>query len=162
RCSWKLHAQLLSLHNARVLAVDLPATNVFAADGVRPDKFRWTEVPSSDGSKLVLHNIPGRQTSTFVGRKRELEKLVDWFDEMTDYRPCLVFGDGGFGKTTLVLEFFNLLIEGEDEIKAPVPSIISYYTAKRTRWSEDGIIHIKGMSEAMEDSVRELMYCLGP
>ena len=159
---WKLHAQLLSLHNARVLTVDLPATNVFATDGVRPDKFRWTEVQSSHGSRLVLHNIPGRQTSTFVGRKRELEKLVDWFDEMTDYRPCLVFGDGGFGKTTLVLEFFNSLIEGEEEIKAPVPSIISYYTAKRTRWSEDGLIHIKGMAEAMEDSVRELMYCLGP
>jgi tetratricopeptide (TPR) repeat protein len=159
---WKLHAQLLSLDNARVLTVDLPATNVFATDGVRPEKFRWTEVPSIDGPKLVLHNIPGRQTSTFVGRKRELEKLVEWFDELGDYRPCLVFGDGGFGKTTLVLEFFNSLIEGEAETKAPPPSIISYYTAKRTRWSEDGLIHIKGMSEAMEDSVRELMYCLGP
>ncbi|HGM4888791.1 TPA: AAA family ATPase [Stenotrophomonas maltophilia] len=160
---WKLHAQLLSLDNARVLTVDLPATNVFATDGgVRPEKFRWTEVPSSNGPKLVLHNIPGRQTSTFVGRKRELEKLVEWFDETADYRPCLVFGDGGFGKTTLVLEFFNSLIEGEVETKAPAPSIVSYYTAKRTRWSEDGLIHIKGMSEAMEDSVRELMYCLGP
>lgn len=159
---WKLHAQLLSLDNARVLTVDLPADNVFATDGVRPEKFRWTEVPSSEGPKLVLHNIPGRQTSTFVGRKRELEKLVEWFDEMADYRPCLVFGDGGFGKTTLVLEFFNSLIEGEADTKGAVPSIVSYYTAKRTRWSEEGLIHIKGMSEAMEDSVRELMYCLGP
>jgi len=159
---WKLHAQLLSLDNARVLTVDLLADNVFATDGVRPEKFRWTEVPSSEGPKLVLHNIPGRQTSTFVGRKRELEKLVEWFDEMADYRPCLVFGDGGFGKTTLVLEFFNSLIEGEADTKGSVPSIVSYYTAKRTRWSEEGLIHIKGMSEAMEDSVRELMYCLGP
>lgn len=159
---WKLHAQLLSLSHARELTIDLPPSNVFSTDGPRPDKFRWSEVATPNGSTLVFHNVPGRQTSTFVGRKRELEKLVEWFKEIADYRTCLVFGDGGFGKTTLVLEFFNTLIEGAAETMAPIPSVISYYTAKRTRWSEEGLIHIKGMFEAMEDSVRELMYCRGP
>jgi len=159
---WKLQAQLLSLSNARELKVDLPPANMFAGDAPRPDKFRWSQVATAGGSSLVYHNVPGRQTSTFVGRKRELGKLVEWFGEIDDYRTCLVFGDGGFGKTTLVLEFFNSLIEGTADTTVPVPSVISYYTAKRTRWSEEGLIHIKGMSEAMEDSVRELMYCSGP
>ncbi|MGN6653718.1 MAG: nSTAND1 domain-containing NTPase [Rhodanobacter sp.] len=159
---WKLHAQLLSLTHARELTIDLPPSNVFSTDGARPDKFRWSEVATPSGSRLVFHNVPGRQTSTFVGRKREMEKLVEWFGEIADYRTCLVFGDGGFGKTTLVLEFFNSLLEGATETTAPIPSVISYYTAKRTRWSEEGLIHIKGMSEAMEDSVRELIYCRGP
>lgn len=114
------------------------------------------------GTSLVLHNVPVRQTSTFVGRKRELEKLSEWFEQVEDYRTCLVFGDGGYGKTTLVLEFFNNLLEGGIDTKATLPTVISFYTAKRTRWSEEGLLHIKGMADAMEDSVRELMYCLEP
>lgn len=159
---WKLNAQLLSCSNAREITISLPATNIFCTDDPRSDRFRWTDVPMPGGTKLVCHNVPGRQTATFVGRKRELDKLKDWFGEADDYRTCLVFGDGGFGKTTLALEFFNSLIEGSVETTVPLPTIISFYTAKRTRWSEDGLIHIKGMSEAMEDCVRELMYSIGP
>lgn len=159
---WKLNAQLLSASNARDITIDLPAANIFCNDEPRNDRFRWTDVPTSGGTRLICHNIPVRQTSTFVGRQKELEKLGEWFTEIEDYRTCLVFGDGGFGKTTLTLEFFNGLIEGSVDTKAPLPSIISFYTAKRTRWSEDGLHHIKGMSEAMEDCVRELMYCIKP
>ena len=159
---WKLYAQLLSWSNAREVTIDLPTTNIFCSDEPKSDRFRWTDVPTPNGTTLVCHNVPGRQTSTFVGRKKELDKLKEWFGEVDDYRTCLVFGDGGFGKTTLVLEFFNSLLEGSVDTTIPLPTIISFYTAKRTRWSEDGLVHIKGMSEAMEDCVRELMYCLGP
>lgn len=159
---WKLNAQLLSWSNAREVTIDLAATNIFCNDEPRSDRFRWTDVPTSDGTSLVCHNIPNRQTSTFVGRKRELDKLKEWFEEIQDNRTCLVFGDGGFGKTTLALEFFNSLIEGSVDTTVPLPTVISFYTAKRTRWSEEGLVHIKGVSGAMEDCVRELMYCLGP
>ncbi|MFC3864063.1 nSTAND1 domain-containing NTPase [Alcaligenes aquatilis] len=159
---WKLHAQLLSLTNAREVMADLSPNSVFCNDEPKGERFKWTDVPVTGGTSSVLHNVPVRQTATFVGRKKELEKLGEWFEQVEDYRTCLVFGDGGYGKTTLVLEFFNNLIEEGFDTKVTLPTVISFYTAKRTRWSEDGLLHIKGMADAMEDSVRELMYCFEP
>lgn len=159
---WKLHAQLLSWSDAREVTSVLSVANIFSSDQVSSERFRYAEVPTSTGSTLLFHNVPGRQTSNFVGRKRELEKLAEWFKEIEDSRTCLIFGDGGYGKTTLALEFFNGLVEGGVEASAPLPTIVSFYTAKRTRWTEEGLVHIKGMSEAMEDSVRELMYFFEP
>jgi len=160
---WKVQAQLLSWTDAREVTIDLSSNNIFARDHQPSDKFRWLDVPSGPASKLVLCNIPGRQTSTFVGRKKELDKLSEWLQDVVDSRTCLVYGDGGFGKTTLVLEFFNSLLEdGVDSTETFLPAIISFYTAKKTKWTEEGLVHFKGISDAMEDSVRELLYCLHP
>lgn len=73
-----------------------------------------------------------------------------------------MYGDGGFGKTTLVLEFFNNLLDSTLDCDLPLPSIISFYTAKRTKWTEEGLVNFRGISGAMEDGVRELMYSLYP
>lgn len=158
----KAHGHLLSWTDAREFTSDLSQGNVFSAESKAVEKFRWTEVPVHDKSFLLLNNIPSRQTSTFVGRGKELDKLKAWMGDIIDSRACLVFGDGGFGKTTLVLEFFNSLLEGAIQAEFPLPSVISFYTAKRTKWTEEGLIHFKGISEAMEDSVRELLYSLSP
>lgn len=157
---WKLQGQILSWSDARDITLDLSPTNLFSKEYRPNDKFRWSEVAYGRDSRLVLNNIPVRQTSTFVGRKKELDKLTEWLNDIADSRTCLVFGDGGFGKTTLVLEFFNKLIE--DGFESPPPSVISFYTAKKTKWTEEGLVHFKGISDAMEDSIRELMYCLHP
>ncbi|MFT3815999.1 MAG: ATP-binding protein [Acidovorax sp.] len=160
---WKLQGQILSWSEARDVTLDLGPSTIFSTEYRPNDRFRWSEVPYGGASRLVLNNIPVRQTATFVGRKKELEKLAEWLESIADSRACLVFGDGGFGKTTLVLEFFNQLIDdGPHNPKTPLPSIISFYTAKRTKWTEEGLVHFKGISDAMEDSVRELMYCLHP
>lgn len=160
---WKLQGQILSWSDAHEFTIDLSDSTIFSTAYRPNDRFRWSEVPYGETSRLVLHNIPVRQTATFVGRKKELEKLADWLESIADSRACLVFGDGGFGKTTLVLEFFNKLIEeGPQNHETPTPSIISFYTAKRTKWTEEGLVHFKGISDAMEDSVRELMYCIHP
>ena len=160
---WKLQGQILSWSDARDVTLDLGSSHIFLSEYRPNDRFKWSEVPCGSGSKLLLNNIPVRQTSTFVGRKKELDKLTEWLESIADSRACLVFGDGGFGKTTLVLEFFNQLIEsGPNNPGTPLPSIISFYTAKRTKWTEEGLVHFKGISDAMEDSVRELMYCLHP
>lgn len=160
---WKFNAQRLSWSDAKEITVDLGPTNIFSTEYRPNDKFKWVEVPYGTRTHLLLHNVPVRQTSTFVGRKKELEKLVEWLGDVADSRTCLVYGDGGFGKTTLVLEFFNKLIEhGFEAQDPPLPSVVSFYTAKKTKWTEEGLIHFKGVSDAMEDSVRELMYCLHP
>ena len=160
---WKLQGQVLSWSDARDITIDLGPTNIFSTEYRPNDRFKWSEVAYGGASRLVLNNIPVRQTATFVGRKKELDKLSDWLDNIADSRTCLVFGDGGFGKTTLVLEFFNKLIDdGVASQETPLPSVISFYTAKKTKWTEEGLVHFKGISDAMEDSVRELMYCLHP
>lgn len=69
-------------------------------------------------------------------------------------------GDGGYGKTTLVLEFLNNFLEGAIEPTGKVPEIISYHTAKMTKWTDEGLVHFAGISTAMEDCIKELMYCL--
>ena len=159
---WKAQGHILSWSNAREITIDLSPSNIFSAENKSLEKFKWTEVPGSSKSFLLLNNVPGRQTSTFVGRAKELDKLKEWLKDVADSRTCLVFGDGGFGKTTLVLEFFNNLLEGAIEGDFKLPSVISFYTAKRTKWTEEGLVHFKGISDAMEDSVRELMYCFNP
>ncbi|MDN6873354.1 hypothetical protein QO209_12995 [Pseudomonas citronellolis] len=159
---WKTQGHILSWSDAREFTTDLPPNNIFATESKSLERFRWTEVPRPQGSFLLLNNIPGRQTSTFVGRTKELDKLKDWMKDILDSRVCLIFGDGGFGKTTLALEFFNSLLEGVSGEDLELPSVISFYTAKRTKWTEEGLVHFKGISDAMEDGVRELMYCFSP
>jgi len=39
-----------------------------------------------------------------------MSELEEWWNDL-DFRTCLVFGDGGIGKTTLVLEFLHRLLE---------------------------------------------------
>lgn len=159
---WRIRAQMLSWVDARELTIDLPPSNLFALDDQLSEKFRWKDVPRASGPRLVLHNVPARQTSNFVGRKKELEKLAHWLEETNEWNTCLIYGDGGFGKTTLALEFFNRLLDATLEGEPPLPSIISFYTAKRTKWTEEGLVHFRGISGAMEDGVRELMYSFYP
>jgi tetratricopeptide (TPR) repeat protein len=160
--TWQMHVQLLSWSNARQLIVDLPPVNLFSYAEDPTDKFRVTEVIRTGPPVLIMNTVPIRQTATFVGRKKELEKLTDWFDDVEDSRTCLVYGDGGVGKTTLALEFFNNLLDGLVETSTRIPSIISFYTAKQTKWTDEGLVHFKGISDAMEDGVRELLYFVFP
>lgn len=95
---WKLQGQLLSWSNARDITADLSPTNLFSNEYRPNDKFKWSEISYGSNSRLVLNNIPVRQTSTFVGRKKELDKLTDWLNDYADSRTCLVFGDGGLEK----------------------------------------------------------------
>lgn len=159
---WKIQGQVLSWINARDIKIDLGPSNIFETGNYALEKFRWSDVPTTNGSTSVLNNVPIRQTSTFVGRKKALDKLTEWLKDIVDSRACLIFGDGGYGKTTLVLEFLNNLLEEGAEGDCPLPTVISFYTAKKTKWTEEGLIHFKGISDSMEDSIRELIYCFEP
>jgi len=159
---WKLKGQTLNLEIANDVTLELGINPIFDTSGEQGSSgFDLREVQFGDSKASVFHNIPVRQTNTFEGRVNELEMLQEWIDD-DDSRFCLVYGDGGFGKTTLTLEFLNRLLEGDIDVKGKFPSVISYYTAKMTRWTSDGLVHFKGVSDAMEDSVRELLFCLYP
>ncbi len=91
-----------------------------------------------------------------------MDVLFNWLNDTDGLRHCLIFGDGGIGKTTLALEFLNRILESSETLSAKPPSVISYYSAKMTRWTDQGVVNLRGVSDAMEDCVRELAYVLTP
>ena len=154
---WKLRGQLLSLEDAEEFTINLPQDNVFSIESVRSDDtYKIADIISNNKEYSFFHNIPVRQTDTFEGRQAELATLAEWMDD-EDSRYCLIFGDGGYGKTTLVLELFNSFMEDQYDFKEPLPTIISYHTAKKTKWTEEGLVHFSGISTAMDECIRELM-----
>jgi len=92
-----------------------------------------------------LTNIPSRLTHNFTGREHEIAELTDWLNDV-DSRACMIYGDGGIGKTTLTVEFLQRLIEGKIDTQYK-PEMISFYTAKKTRWGLNGL-EIINLSEA--------------
>lgn len=160
---WKLEGQTLAWDKSDSFTVDLPEGSVFEElESNFPSKFDVIELEFEGKKHSVFSNVPVRQTSTFEGRSKELGALVEWMNEPEESKFCLIFGDGGIGKTTLALEFLNRILDGDEVLTARPPSIISYYSAKMTRWSDEGVIHLHGISDAMEDCVRELLFCLYP
>lgn len=159
RGAWKVHAKQLCWQESLSRIIEITEPNIFCegATGII-ERFDHATVLTGTKKFGMLHNIPGRQTSVFEGRKKELEKLYSWINEPTESKSCLVYGDGGYGKTTLVLEFLNNVLDGYIPLENP-PEIISYHTAKMTKWTDQGIIHCRGISGAMGESIRELLYC---
>ncbi|MCF8807779.1 hypothetical protein KIP31_00085 [Xanthomonas campestris pv. campestris] len=90
-----------------------------------------------DNSWSPLVYLPSRITDTFTARDKELGELKEWLEDL-ESRACLVFGDGGVGKTTLVIEAIRRLLE-EDFTCTWQPKIITFYTAKRTQFGPDGL-----------------------
>lgn len=101
-------------------------------------------------------HIPERLASTneFTGRESELEALADWADD-TDSRKCMIYGDGGIGKTTLVVEFLHRLLEGKVNAQWR-PELITFYTAKKTRWGLQGLEHISAQDVGVADVAVEI------
>ncbi len=154
---WKLKGQLLNFDNAEEFTVDLPEGNIFSLRSLKPlQEYDLVGIITNKEESFLFHNIPIRQTDIFEGRDEEIKILHEWMDD-EDSRYCLVYGDGGYGKTTLVLEMLNLLLESQFDFEKPLPEIISYHTAKMTKWTESGITHFKGVTPVMDECIRELM-----
>jgi len=156
---WKMKAQLLSFTNAEEKTLELSDKNVFSNLDNVIEIYKLIEVNNNDQDYILEHNIPIRQTDVFEGRTEELVLLKEWLED-EDSRRCLIYGDGGYGKTTLVLELINQLIEGSLNIVKPLPSVICYYTAKKTRWTSEGISYFTSIEPVIDESIRELMKCI--
>jgi len=72
-----------------------------------------------------------------------------WADD-PDSRKCMVWGDGGVGKTTLVVEFLHRMLEGTADVEWK-PEIITFYTAKKTRWGLRGLEQISAQDIGVAD-----------
>ena len=111
-----------------------------------------------DESWNPLGVVPERNTLEFTGRHNEFSKLKDWFDDQGS-RACLIYGDGGVGKTTLLIEFIHRLMEGKIDHEWK-PEAIFYYTAKQTQWTVDGLRFIGvprvGLSDALRSIIKDI------
>lgn len=157
---FKLNLQTLDWDEKLKTTVDIPDDNILNNKNLSPSpRFTWSSQIIGGEDNSFCHNIPKRQTTNFVGRQPEIEILKEWMCDF-DYRSCIIYGDGGFGKTTFLLEFFNALFEGEISLNIKLPFIISYHTAKMTRWGSEGLIYYKGVSSLVEDALREVLYAI--
>ncbi|MEE4684254.1 hypothetical protein V2K41_04450 [Pseudomonas alliivorans] len=157
---WKMQTEKLCWSNSTEINTALATDNMFSEQTVgQNDRFSYSTVYSKNKTHGILHNIPARQTTNFEGRKKEIARLTEWINEPAESKSCLIYGDGGYGKTTLALEFLNRILDGSLGLSGTPPEIISYHTAKMTRWTDQGITHFRGISGAMGESLRELMYC---
>lgn len=102
--------------------------------------------------------IPERLTDHFTGREKELNELSDWADDL-ESRTCMLFGDGGIGKTTLAVEFLHRVLEGQIRTKWR-PELITFYTAKQTRWGLRGLEIIRVREVGVVDTVVAIVRAL--
>ena len=93
--------------------------------------------------------LPDRLTTSFVGRDNEIDEITDWFDD-PDSRVCMLYGDGGIGKTTLAVEFVHRLMNGDIKV-AWHPEIITFFTSKQTRWGIKGLEVIRSRPATITD-----------
>ena len=81
--------------------------------------------------------LPDRATDSFTGRDDQIEELKEWMEDEGS-RACLLYGDGGYGKTTLALEFLHRTLDEDLQVEW-CPKVVLYYTAKRWQWGLNGL-----------------------
>lgn len=160
---WTLEGQALIFEkSADKFTTNLDENTFFSGlNNGKTEEYTIKIIQCDNQELIVEHNAPIRQTATFEGRKKELQALQEWYED-EDSRRCLIYGDGGYGKTTLVLESINQYLDGEIPPSWFTPSLISFYTAKMTRWTADGLTHFTSTKPMMEECLRELMQCFYP
>lgn len=158
---WSAQCQTLDINNSIEFTTEVSPTSPLIAisGGSRKQRFtaRSAQVGAATWTPLV--DVPNRQTAHFEGRKAELEHLSAWCNDL-ESRACLLYGDGGIGKTTLALEFIHNLLERPPSDLRFRPDVICFYSAKLTRWTEHGLQHFGALQPVLEDSIRQMLYSL--
>lgn len=153
---WRLRGQLLSHISSNSVLIEISdscqllqqlkgSTSALVARNVRIGTEIWRT--------SVL--LPFRQTQTFEGRSEEIESLFGWWQDI-DSRACLVYGEGGIGKTTLVLQFLNEILDNPPAEINWRPELIFFYSAKLTRWGVAGLEQIGGINANVNEGLRSL------
>lgn len=102
--------------------------------------------------------LPDRQTYSFLGRTEQLNHLLEWWNDEYS-RTCLLYGEGGIGKTTLALEFLNRVLD-EEFVVDWHPEYIFFFSSKQTRWGINGMEYIPGVQTHLSEAVIALIAAL--
>jgi len=94
----------------------------------------WTDViPSVNPVNNIKANIPIEELEGFVGRKKQIEKIMEEIIEIPNQNG-IIYGPGGVGKTVLMIEISRQLLEEKNIDKILFDNIIwvsaksDYYT----------------------------------
>ena len=163
RGMWHVHYRTLDIDRSIQGKYEISDSPLLTPAESSTKSFATSRIPlASDGhSATALWTtdtlIPNRQTYLFQGRDLQLRELLDWYNDETS-RMCLVYGDGGIGKTSLVLEFIHSILDCPTSEVTWFPEIICFYTAKLTRWTPDGLEHLSVAGPPMlADALRQLV-----
>jgi tetratricopeptide (TPR) repeat protein len=151
----KIVVQTLSILESKEITLNIPSSCIFSSESSRQSFYDIVCVNDDHSEHILEHNIPKRQTDTFEGREKEIAIIEEWLND-GDSRRCQICGDGGFGKTTLLLEVLNRYIEGNITVDKLKPTLICYYTAKMTRWNASGLTHLSAIQPMMIECLHEL------
>lgn len=149
----------LNIEDSRTLKIEFSHSNIITPSYALSElsKFSFTELNKSREKFTLIHNIPKRQTITFKGRENEIREINEWLND-SENKILMIFGDGGFGKTTLLLEYLNRILDDEIDCPINLPDFICFYSSKMTRWGEDGLIYIKGITDSITDGIKKPLY----
>jgi hypothetical protein len=153
---WQLRGQELDVSASAKVVLDFAESGLTTLLSSACSRYRQVTVRTPESTEwhpTVL--LPRRQTETFEGRRQQVAELVRWLNDM-DSRACNVHGDGGIGKTTLVLELLNRMIDGDLPEVEWSPDIICFFSAKVTRWGPDGLEYLRGVAPPIDEAVRTL------
>ena len=151
----RVQAQCIS--NGELRTFRFEASDPFSAVA----KVRFPILTEWDNSWKPRCYLPSKTTDCFTGRDPEIAALTEWMDDIEDSRTCMVYGDGGLGKTTLVLEYLHNYLDEQTEVSWR-PKVIVFYTAKRTIWDINGLRQAgSGQPYALDLLIKLHAYLLG-
>lgn len=153
---WRIRGQLLNHTSSGVVFLEMPDQCSLLAEA-RERASTLIARQAHVGNDLWRTSVvlPIRQTQTFEGRNEEIEALTEWWRDL-DSRACLVYGEGGIGKTTLVLQFLNDLIDDPPRDLVWTPELIFFYSAKLSRWGVTGLEQLSGIAANINEALRSL------
>ncbi len=153
---WRIKGQVLSHTNSSSVLIEVSDSCGLLSDlNPSTSQLMSRNIKMKDGIWRTSVLMPMRQTRTFEGRSAEIVALLEWWED-EDSRASLLYGEGGIGKTTLVLEFLHGLLDSPSETLSWRPALIFFYSAKLTRWGVTGLEQIGGINANVNEALRSL------
>ncbi len=106
----------------------------------------------------IVQNLPAREYTTFVGRDREIERLMELLDYGHSAHLISVDGIGGVGKTTLVVEVAYRYLEANSnqQFLEPAFKAIIFTSAKENHLTSIGLLPRLVYQRTLRDICREI------
>ncbi len=112
--------------------------------------------PVESQTSKITQNLPAREYTTFVGRDREIARLMELLDYAHSAHLISVDGIGGVGKTTLVVEAAYRCLSANSTFEA-----IIFTSAKLNHLTSLGLLPRLTYQRTLRDICREIARVFG-
>lgn len=104
------------------------------------------------------NNLPREEyelTGGFVGREKEIEKIINYIESEED-RIFTLTGVGGAGKTAIALKVAYIFLNSDEQLF----EAIIWFSAKKDKLTDEGIIQIEPQISNAEKLIKDFMKLL--